>query len=245
MQTKTSEMYCSQDTPTPRPTWRTRTSNWVLGLKPADKILRRRAAGLVEKLNLSQQLKPGGLYVDIGSGTGHNSVQMARTARGRAVRFVCVEPVTKPTKRVLRQISKRTDGHLQFIRALGNCLPLPDGVADGVSFFFVIHHIPYAIQLQVFQEVKRVLKPDGMIFLWEDTPENEKEFKANEVWDRRLNFEPKDAIHCYRRADQWQDLLAKNGFEPICRVSNQVHSRRKNEGLIRQAGFVFKPSGPS
>ncbi len=228
---------------TPRPTWRTRLANWAFGLKPADTILEHRAADLVERLHLARYLQPRGVYVDIGSGTGHNSVRMARVARGFQARFVCVEPVGKPTRRVLKRMKKRTDGRVQFVRALGNCLPLPDNHADGVSVFFVLHHIPYPVQLDVLAEIQRVLKPGGLLFVWEDTPNNRAEYASNEIWDRRLNFEPRHEAHYYRSGDQWLSLFSDQGLKVIQTAYYEDHSRRAKEGLIRHTGFVLRYDG--
>ena len=129
---------------------------------------------------------------------------------------------------------------MQFVRGIGNQLPLSDHQADGVSLFFVLHHIPYEIQLEVLTEIRRVLKPNGLVFLWEDTPESKSEYAANEVWDRRLNFESKQEPHFYRSGDAWQELWKSNGFLLVDRVYYEDHSRRKREGLIRHTGFVFQ-----
>jgi len=224
----------------PRATWRTRLSNWAFSSKPADQILNRRAAHLVDMLQMGHHMQRDGVYVDIGSGTGHNSVRIAQVSKGLQARFICIEPVTKPTRRVLRRMAKRTDGLLQFVRAIGNRLPLSDGHADGVSIFFVLHHIPYDLQLDVLEEVRRVLKPGGLIFLWEDTPENSDEYQANEIWDRRLNFESKHEPHYYRRSDEWQALLESYGFDLVDRVYYEDQSKRRNEGLIRHTGLVCR-----
>lgn len=228
------------DTPgPPRPTWRTRATNWFFGLKPADQVLRHRAADLIDKLGIADHLKPGGVYVDIGSGTGHIPTQIARTANGLGARFVCIEPVSRPTKRVRRRVQRLTDTHIQFVRSLGDRLPVGDATADGVSIFFVLHHIPSPIQLRVLADVRRVLKPGGRLFIWEDTPENAREFAINETWDRRLNFEPRSEPHFYRSGDEWQTLLAQEGFELLQRAYYEDHSRKRNEGTVRHTGFIL------
>ena len=104
----------------------------------------------------------------------------------------------------------------------------------------MLHHIPYEIQLNVLSEVKRVLKPGGLFFVWEDTPENEQEYKINEVWDRRLNFEPKSEPHFYRRGDDWRALFEQHGFHVVERAYYEDHSTKRNEGTIRHTGFVLR-----
>ena len=131
--------------PVPQPTWRIRLSNWFFGVKPADTIFHRRAIDLTNKLQMADYIKPSCTYVDIGAGIGHNAAQIARLANGLDARVVCVEPVSKPTKRVLQRMRNRTDTAVQFVRAVGNRLPLATGIADGTCIFFVLHHIPYEI----------------------------------------------------------------------------------------------------
>ncbi len=227
----------------PGPTWRSRVTRWVFGLKPADKILRQRAEDLLNRLRFGQHLKQGGVYVDIGSGTGHNAVQAARMAWGKDAKFICIDPVMKPTKAVMRRMRRRTECRLQFIRAVGGCLPLPDASADGVTVLFVLHHIPYPVQLSVLAEVQRVLKPGGLLFIWEDTPQDEREFKITEARDRRLNFESRREPHFYRSQSDWLALFAQHGFEPVEQSYFEAHSRWRNEGMTRHTGFVLRYVG--
>lgn len=227
----------------PRPTVRSRLRHWFFGLSPVHKVLYQRAADLVEKINYDEHLRPDGVHVDVGSGTGHNSCNMARRAGKHNVRFICVDPVGRPTKRVLKHIKRKIKTPIEFVACGGDALPLSDDQAVSASIFFVLHHIPYEIQLDVLREIKRVLKPGGRLFIWEDTPENEEEFLANEIWDRRLNFEPKSEPHFYRSGDDWQALFDEMGFTLVERVYYEEQSKRKKEGRIRHTGFVLEVDG--
>ncbi len=215
--------------------------SWVFGrVKYADTILNRRAADLVKKLDIAKHLQRDGLYVDIGAGTGHISVQMARAAYGLGARVIGVEPIMKPAKRAVARAKHRTDVPVHFVKGIGNRLPLPDHTADGVSIFFVLHHIPYDIQLAVVREITRVLKPGGLLFIWEDTPENEREYAATEVRDRRLNFESRSEPHYYRSGDQWLTVFAEHGVEMISRSYFESCPATPSRAAVRHTGFVMR-----
>lgn len=57
----------------------------------------------------------------------------------------------------------RSRGFTRVVTGLGSELPFPDESFDLVALFDVIEHIPD--DRQVLAEVKRVLKPDGVVFI--------------------------------------------------------------------------------
>ena len=57
----------------------------------------------------------------------------------------------------------RSRGFDRVVTGLGSELPFPDESFDLVALFDVIEHIPD--DRQVLEEVKRVLKPDGVVFI--------------------------------------------------------------------------------
>ena len=235
-------------TPNPRPelapTWRTRAVTWAFGFKFADDRLHARAKEMVEKLALPDHVLPGGLYVDVGSGTGHITTQLARKTRGKAARYLCVEPVSRPTWRVRRFVEERTEGGVYFARATGDELPVDTDAADGVSAYFVLHHIPYDTQLAVLADMKRVLRPGGLMFLWEDTPTNPVEFAASEALDRRRNFEARSAPHFYRSGDDWAELLAGMGFTVVHRHDyDEPSTLGHGKTRVRHTGLILRLTG--
>jgi ubiquinone/menaquinone biosynthesis C-methylase UbiE len=56
---------------------------------------------------------------------------------------------------------------LEFVETGADRLPVESDSADGVFFIYSLHHIPANIYTEVFQEVIRVLKPDGFLFVIE------------------------------------------------------------------------------
>jgi len=63
----------------------------------------------------------------------------------------------------LARARERFGEHVQFIRAPGDDMPLPDGSVDIVVFNHIYEHVPDVAA--VMAEIRRVLKPDGVVYL--------------------------------------------------------------------------------
>jgi len=70
---------------------------------------------------------------------------------------------------VQAELNRRADpiARLEFIETGADQIPVATGTVDGVFFAYSLHHIPTEIYQQVFVEVKRVLKPDGFLYVIE------------------------------------------------------------------------------
>jgi ubiquinone/menaquinone biosynthesis C-methylase UbiE len=220
--------------------------NQLAQISIVDNIAKKRAMDILEKSLIKKYLKPNGTYLDIGSGLGHITEEMIKTGEDKDIQVLGLEPVWKTLNKVLTRVMNQTkdekgeSGNHTFIRATGGNLPLRDGSLDGASLFFVMHHIPLEGQKSVIEEIKRVLKKDGLLFLVEDTPRNEEEYARNVKWDTRLNFEGPEDLHNYRSPDKWSEYLKANGFELIERSDFDDQSPRKSEGIIHHTSFILK-----
>lgn len=220
--------------------WRVKIWRKVFNLKFVDSILRRRADELVEKINVVEHLRASGRYLDIGTGSGHNVVHILLAAKDLDIRFIALDPSAPPTPRIMRRVLRHLADRVLFLRGDGMHLPLAGNSIDGVSIFFVLHHIPSDGQLKVLGEVRRVLKPGGVLMMWEDTPENRRQYRFTERRDRRLNFESKAEGHWYRSGDEWRELLAGMGFALAHEACVEEHSRWPGEGMTLHRGFIFR-----
>lgn len=208
-----------------------------------DRILRRRALEVIERTGVQRHLKADGRYLDIGTGAGHIVERLVRLERARNIKYLGMDPVWKPTPRVLSRVRKRHAGRLVFLRGDGTRLPVGDESVDGVSMFFVLHHIPYPLQVLVLAEMKRVLRSDGFVVLAEDTPDDQAEWQIMAKRDRRLNFEPPDEEHYYRSGTEWRTFLAEQGFDVVDESYWEEHSRWRGEGMTRHRGLILRPMG--
>jgi ubiquinone/menaquinone biosynthesis C-methylase UbiE len=205
-----------------------------------DEISQRRAIDIVEKSKIREHLKPDGVYLDIGTGFGHIVERIVREEEDKNVKFLALDPAWKPLKKVRKRLAKEAEGRVSFMKAIGEQLPIKDKSLDGVSLFFVLHHTSLEGQSQIFNEIKRVLKENGLLFLIEDTPGNEQEREGNAKWDRRLNFESKDEKHYYQSNEEWREFFKKNDFELIESAYFEDISPKKNEGIIRHGSYILR-----
>lgn len=203
-----------------------------------DKIGKERAVDLVEKTKIREHIKEGGKYLDIGTGLGHIIEEVANKEDEKNAKFLTVESIWDPTKKVQERAKEKNS--ILFMKGRGEELPIKDKTLDGVSLFFVLHHMPPEGQEQIFNEIERVLKDDGLLFLTEDTPESEQEQEGNANWDRRLNFEPKTEKHYYKNNQEWLDFLENKGYELIDESYFEDHSPKKNEGTIKHRSYILK-----
>jgi ubiquinone/menaquinone biosynthesis C-methylase UbiE len=217
---------------------RTRVWRLVFRLRPVDTILKRRAREVIEKTGVRKHLKVGGVYLDVGSGSGHIAEALVRDHPGRSIRALAMDPVWTPTSRVIRRVRRRIGKQLLFLRGDGTRLPVGDAAVDGVLLFFVLHHVPGESQLSVLREARRVLKRDGRLVLVEDTPESPEEWEKTVRRDRRLNFESKAEGHYYRSGPEWREVLAREGWDVVEEVYFEEVSSRRGEGVTRHRCFV-------
>ena len=114
--------------------------------------------------------------------------------------------------------------------SIGDVLKLnfPDNSFNKVFSIAVLHHIPsYELRLQVFEEIKRVLKPGGVVFLT--------------VWKFH---EPKEVFNLFKNIFKKLLLLSKLDFMDILepwgdKTDRYYHwfSKRELTQLAKRAGF--------
>lgn len=202
----------SPSLPPPRRDFRVTFWQWVFGTSIADRILKKRAAKLIDQSGINRHLKPDGLYLDIGSGSGHFVERIVRQQSGGNQRFLALDPAWRPTPYVRRRLQERNPGRVLFMIADGLKLPVDDASLDGASLCFVLHHVPYEGQAAILTEIRRVLRPGGLLFLIEDTPDAPSEWPTHVKRDRLLNLEPADEPHFYRSGAEWRTYLAGHGL---------------------------------
>lgn len=102
---------------------------------------------------------PGGVFADLGGGTGDLGVGLARTLQARVV-------VIDETPQMLR----RGDPHPLVTQRLASAesLPFPDSYFDGLVCSDAFHHI--RDQEAAAREIARVVRPGGAALLLELAP---------------------------------------------------------------------------
>jgi SAM-dependent methyltransferase len=104
--------------------------------------------------------------LDFGAGVG-NSVPYFG-AEFASPRLVCVD-VSHRSLLVGRQ---RFLEQAAFVQFDGHRLPFADGAFDVVFAGCVFHHIPHDEHVPILRELRRVLRPAGLLFVFEHNPRN-------------------------------------------------------------------------
>lgn len=170
----------------------------------------KRARYQLEQTEIDEFIVSGGRYLDVGCGKGY--IRRSLEELKPDVRVYGCDFYDRPTKR-MRQSTSAT-----FATADGLNLPFPNARFDGVSLFFIFHHVPLEEQENLLKESVRVIKGSGYIFVAEDTVNfgNAKQWEITRKADRRFN--PSFRLNLpnnYRNAEDWKNMFSKNGLTVI------------------------------
>jgi ubiquinone/menaquinone biosynthesis C-methylase UbiE len=123
----------------------------VFGLRP----VHRRMISLAD-------LRPGHRVLDVGCGTGNLLRSTGECHPG--VELVGLDPDPEALARAGRK-ARRAGLTVRLDRGFAQELPHPDGSFDRVFSSLMLHHLDGASKDAMLAEVRRVLRPDGLLIL--------------------------------------------------------------------------------
>ncbi|MFA7244766.1 MAG: methyltransferase domain-containing protein [Candidatus Magasanikbacteria bacterium] len=215
---------------------------------PVETSLFQRAEWMVESSQIQKYLADRIVYSDklagkvseglaiacIGAGKGHEMDEIDSLLPGSKI--IGIDPHdhhTRPVKNRLDTLANDATYLSKNVTA-ENLEGVEDSSLDAVTLFFVLHHIEEDRQKKVFDEINRVLKDEGMLFIAEDLVDNEAERKTTKTKDRLLNMEiKKTSPHNYKSKEEWTELFAKHGFV-------MVEIQEQTPKKVRHVFFVLK-----
>jgi ubiquinone/menaquinone biosynthesis C-methylase UbiE len=115
-----------------------------------------RAVGSVERLNI----------LDFGGGIGASIPHLRELFPSS--RIVCADPSAKSLK-IARD---RFRDAAEYVELPGETMPFDDEIFDVVFTACVFHHIEHEEHGSILSELRRILKPNGRLFLFEHNPLN-------------------------------------------------------------------------
>ena len=174
----------------------------------------------------------GRLALEIGHGDGYGSAYLSDVAREMSAVDLFEENVVRASQKYPRK-------NLRFFQMNATNLTFPDNAFDVVSSFQVIEHIPEAQLPQYINQIKRVLKSDGMCFLstlnlkknmkpgvaYDKSPHHDKEFTPEEYRDFLSPYFKKVTLYgLYPTSKLWFfERLKKSGlFSFLPKETNPV-----------------------
>lgn len=108
----------------------------------------------------------GKFLIDAGCGNMHLSHELA--TRGAKVLAIDPDPVQAEANR----LALATD-NIEFTESGADAIAVEDNSIDGALFSYSLHHVPENLYPAVFQEMRRVLKPDGFLYVLEPVAEGD------------------------------------------------------------------------
>lgn len=123
----------------------------VFGLQPVHEEMIRLAG-----------LRAGLRVLDVGCGTGNLLRTTGRTHP--EVELAGLDPDPKALGRARRKAA-RAGVAVRLERGFAQALPYPDGSFDRVFSSLMLHHLDTAVKDELLAEVRRVLRPDGVLVL--------------------------------------------------------------------------------
>lgn len=219
-----------------------------VSIGPVDKWLEQRAEWMVDAVGIQKHLGPKIVYADklagkvekgvkvlsIGSGKGHELDEMDKLLPGSEIRGL------DPGDFYTRPVKKRIDTLAHDVSYMPESVGaeklhgVPDEALDGVTLFFVLHHIEQGNHEAVLNEIHRVFKKGGKLFVAEDLVNSEEERKTVEQVDRVLNLElDSEGPHNYRSIEEWKIFFEEFGF-------TLVEANEQKPDKVRHGFFVLE-----
>ncbi|NTV90577.1 MAG: methyltransferase domain-containing protein [Clostridiales bacterium] len=146
----------------------------------------------------SKLLKKGMKVLDLGAGDGF----LSRAIAGYVKKVVAVDISAEMLKELKLKADEEGRDNIEVIECDGRDIPLPDGSVDLICSNMYLHHIDDPET--AVREMKRLLKPEGRVFL-----ADLKEHSNRELKDRMH-----DAWQGFS-ADELKGWFTKNGFKDI------------------------------
>jgi ubiquinone/menaquinone biosynthesis C-methylase UbiE len=185
-------------------------------------------------------LGDGHRVLDVGCGTGN--LLRSTGKRYRKVELVGLDPDPKMLARAGRK-ARRARLAVQFDRGFAQELPYPDGSFDRVFSSLMLHHLDTASKDALLAEIRRVLRPDGLLVL------------ADVVHDEHGHDHEhgKGRGHGRRRhgvGGQMRELLHDNAVDAVSqRITAAGFTVEPTRTRSLRAGFqigieLARPSGP-
>lgn len=218
-----------------------------VSIGPIDSSLSKRAEWMIGALKVKDYLShkmernergevtKGVTVLSVGSGKGHELEELDMHLPKS--RIIGVDPHDHMTRPVERRLKEQAHDccYLDETYSAENLSVIKDKSIDGIVYCFVLHHIIEEKHDLVVNELNRVIKDDGYVFLAEDLVDNTEEHKKTERVDRLLNVEVRqNDVHNYRNIEDWKSFFNEHGFNFV------DANEEKSKSGVRHGFFVFQ-----
>lgn len=126
-------------------------------------------------------------------------------------------------------VSESTDAHIPYLPYDGRHFPVQDQTFNAVLLCYVLHHAQNCGL--VMAEIRRVLRPGGLVLIYEDIPSGW--WNKAVCWTHNRKWRHRTGPCTFRLEDSWRRMFQAEDFEvlierPLSRWRNLAHpvSRR-------------------
>jgi ubiquinone/menaquinone biosynthesis C-methylase UbiE len=157
----------------------------------------------------------GKIVVDVGCGTGELVRDLAEQGAGA---------IGIDTENMIREAekAKRIENET-YVSGTAEKLPLNDELADIITFFASLHHVPIDLMGRALEEAERVLKPGGLIFCVEPVGEEGSYYELV-----RLTGDERDI-----QAVAYQIINQAMSFNLVLREEYRIYFERSHEDYLK------------
>lgn len=160
-------------------------------------------------------LPDGGVIVDVGAGTGTQSLALAARRRDARVIAVDGDPAVLDRARV-----KPGADTVEWTHGKGTSLPVADASVDRVTCSLMLHHLTSDAKLTALRESHRILVPGGRLHVADWGAPTDRTMSAAFTLLELLDGKPTTADH---RAGRLPGLIEQAGFTEL-RVTSRVRT---------------------
>lgn len=188
-----------------------KTMNW----KPVQDFRNRRAASILEVLEKSGAIEAfgGEIVIDLGSGQGEIPWAISQKAKSF---FIGVDKYSDPSEKV------RAEAEGKFLWRGGDAIEylqkIESNSAPIITAFYFLQALPPDKQVELLQEIKRVIRPGGRLVIIEEYKRGWPGRWIDIAMNKFLNVFNKQRYEIYSEKT-WDDIFEIAGEFPIPQIS--------------------------
>ena len=174
--------------------------------------------------------------VDIGCGGG----ALVRELEARGARVIGVEV---SEQQLAAAVARDEGGHARYLIGRAQDLPLASGSVDVAIFMRTLHHVPPQDLMQALGEARRVLRPDGVLYVAEPLAEGDY-FALTSLIEDELEVRAAAQDALARAGDAGLERAATVEYDVRLRISDLAAFRARVVNVDPQRAEIFDARRP-
>ncbi|MDD3183781.1 MAG: class I SAM-dependent methyltransferase [Anaerostipes sp.] len=178
----------------------------------------------LEQILHSLKIRDGLKILDLGTGTGYLAFPIAK--RYPKTEIIGLDIVQQAMDKNRERAVTEGLKNIQFMSYNGLIFPFADEAFDMVITRYALHHFPAIIN--TFEEINRVLKPNGMFFLADPTPNAD---DTEGFVDAYMQMKKDGHIKFYTK-EEWKGTGKTTGFRFADSFETKIRFPRKKQTAL-------------